>query len=176
MFAAAVLSSCGPPVPATAPAPVSDAPAQPGPVAVGQDAPPFTLERIDGGGRVSLPTRKVTLLAFFALEWGGHRALAKLETIHQRYASQGLAVLAISHDESRQSLPEVPSRYGTSFPIAWDEARRVLHRWRPSRPMAVYLIDRRGVVRFIRVTGKESSPADDPSVEEAIEDVLATSR
>lgn len=178
VLALLVVVGCGrsssPPSPPSA-RPASSA-AQPQRITVGAKAPPFSLPRVDGKGVASVPTGKVTLVAFWALGWGGAYALPKLEALQRRYADQGLAVVIVSHDESKDILPAMAEHHGLTAALVWDEQRKVMDRWRPDNIMSAYVIDREGVVRLVRSSGKESAPANLPSVDDKIRELLGLPR
>lgn len=145
-------------------------------VKVGTKGPVFSLARVDGKGTAALPNGKVTLVAFWALGWGGDYGLSRLEEIHRRYAAQGLDVIVLSHDEAMDGLPGFLQQRGLTVPVVWDERRSVMDQWRPDNIMSAYVLDREGVVRLVRSGGKESAPSNLASVDDKIRELLGLPR
>ena len=158
--------------PAAPTTPPAEAPAKHS-IMAGDKAPSFDLPRIDGRGSIVVPTGRPTLVMLWGFHWGGQRAMSGLQRLHERWAPKGLDVVAVSHDEPWDELVKVAVDHGVTYPIAWDTSHRVVERYGPGHVMSIYLVDRAGVVRFTRATGKESDPTADPSVEEAIASLLA---
>lgn len=147
--------------------------ASPG-ISVGSRVPAFARDRIDGKGRVELPNGKVTIVAFWAMSWGGQLALPRYEKLYRDYASRGLELVVVSHDDAPygESLPEALGKFGVTFPVVWDEDKTLIDRFRPANIMAAYVIDREGVVRFVETAGKESWPAASDAVEAKVRELL----
>lgn len=176
-IALGVLAACG-----TTPAPTTSPPTSAGPAAgedrrpvgPGMQAPAFSLPRLDGRGRVQVPSagKKVVLLSFWAFSWGGDRALPHLEEFHRRYAERGLELVVVSHDEASLDLAPVLRDVGITFAVARDPDGNVLRRYEPSHVMSVYVIDEDGRVRLAVSSGKGSSPVRNPEVEPLVRELL----
>jgi peroxiredoxin len=146
----------------------------------GQPAPAFSVEAADGAGTVVVPGSKVTVVMFFG-GWssGSSKGLSALQVLQQRYASSGLEIVAISMDETRQAGVDFARSRGATFRVGWDSwGQRVALRWaqNPYYPNTVFVVDRRGVVRFVHAGGKDGCRADDPIVDDEIGRLLAEAR
>lgn len=143
-------------------------------VAIGSHVPAFARDRLDGKGRVALPNGKVTIVAFWAMSWGGQFALPRYEKLYRDYAARGLELVVVSHDDEEyaKSLPQALGKYDVTFPVVWDDEKKLVERFRPANIMAAYVIDRDGVVRYVESAGKESWPAASDAVEAKVRELL----
>jgi peroxiredoxin len=119
-------------------------------LAIGDHAPSFRVKRIDAPGDVALPTHVVTLVAFLAT-WNGpaKQSIPKLEELSHRFGPRGFQVQALFVDDEPTSVKEFGATYGATFPIAWDEDKKVAAQMMPSSMPTMFILDRDGVVRFI---------------------------
>lgn len=131
------------------------------PISVGDLAPDFELSAADGS-RVRLSDvllSRPVLLGFFRGHWCPYcrRYLAKLQLHADRFASEGVALLAIT-PEPVQTSATLARELSLSFPLLSDldgtviDAYGVRNRFAAARSLlphpAVFLIDRDRRVRF----------------------------
>jgi peroxiredoxin len=105
-----------------------------------------------------------------------------LAALHERYARDGLVVIGIYHPKPpREVDPALVERtaqhLGMDFPIGLDPQWKTLKRYwlgGAERPWtsASFLIDRRGIIRFVH-PGGSYSPEETEALEEAIIQLLA---
>jgi cytochrome c biogenesis protein CcmG/thiol:disulfide interchange protein DsbE len=99
---------------------------QPAPPRVGERAPAFALERLDGGGTVSLASLrgKAVILNFWASYCGPcKREAPALEKVWQGYRAKGVIVLGI--DTSRDDQTDARSflaAHGVTYPTVAADA------------------------------------------------------
>lgn len=116
-------------------------------LAIGQPVPAIELERFEGG-RLQFPDAyqgRVVLIHFWA-DWCAlcRDELQESEPLHQRYRDQGLEVLAINLQQSRESVREYLSGLAISYPVLLDEEGEMARRYAVSALPLVYLLDRHG--------------------------------
>jgi cytochrome c biogenesis protein CcmG, thiol:disulfide interchange protein DsbE len=123
----------------SAPAKSQDAPAPARALNVGDPAP-------------EVAKGKVTLVVFWAT-WSepSKKMLITLEETWRRTKARGLVIRAVSIDDEPTYVPEFSKTYGLTFPLEWDKDHRVASLYRLSSSEAVYVVDRKGIVRFIHL-------------------------
>jgi cytochrome c biogenesis protein CcmG/thiol:disulfide interchange protein DsbE len=124
---------------------------------VGNPAPEFSVKAVTGGsGTVSLKSLrgKVVLVDF----WGTFcepckKSFPKLQSLESKYQGNGLRVLGISEDEAddQDKIPAFASSYGAKFTLGWDQDKTIARSYKPDTMPSTYVIDRRGVVRYVHV-------------------------
>jgi peroxiredoxin len=131
----------------------SDAGDRPG--LVGNPAPDFTAKTVHGGPpTVSIHAWRgnVVIVDFWGTFCGPcKKSFPKLETLSERYAGDGLRVVGISEDEEddKAKIPAFAYKYGAKFALAWDGDKSIAHQYDPAAMPSTFIIDRRGVVRFV---------------------------
>jgi cytochrome c biogenesis protein CcmG/thiol:disulfide interchange protein DsbE len=92
---------------------------QPPPPRVGQRAPAFSLQRLNGDGTVSLESLrgKAVVLNFFA-SWCGpcKREAPALEQVWRDYRSRGVVVLGIDTNDASNEARQFISAHGVTYP------------------------------------------------------------
>jgi cytochrome c biogenesis protein CcmG, thiol:disulfide interchange protein DsbE len=123
----------------------------PDPIGRGSDAPDFALPALGEPGdpelRLSSLRGQVVLLNFWAT-WCKpcEDEMPTMQRLHAALASEGLALLAVSVDDTREVVEEFRARFALTFPILWDPERRVAQEYQAFRFPETLLIDREGVV------------------------------
>lgn len=114
-------------------------------------APDFLLETLDGGElRLSELRGKAVVLNFWAT-WclPCRKEMPQMVAAYDRYAEQGLVVVAVNLQEDRGSIQRFASDFGMDFPIAIDRRGEVADQYRLLGLPTTYFIDREGVVRSV---------------------------
>ncbi|MBK9302505.1 MAG: TlpA family protein disulfide reductase [bacterium] len=117
-------------------------------------APAFTLESVSGERTVlgEALARGPVILDFWAT-WCGpcRQALPALQRLHERYASRGLTILAVSIDEPRNhpKIGAAARALGLTFPILIDAEKRAAQLYRVESIPMTFLIDREGRIRSL---------------------------
>ena len=142
------------------------------PVAIGDLAPAFALDSVNGAGRASLEAFRgdVVVVAFWAT-WSepDKRLLIRLEDIRRGHARARLRIVGVSIDDEKEQLPEFASTYHLGFPIVWEADRATTSRWKPQTDPATFILDRTGVVRFVH---RGFHDGEDKDIEREIDELL----
>jgi cytochrome c biogenesis protein CcmG/thiol:disulfide interchange protein DsbE len=143
---------------------------------LGNPAPGFTVKLLArGGARLSLDDLRgqVALVDF----WGTYcapckEAMPKLQALSAKYSSAGLRVIGISEDEpeDKDKIMGFAASRGAKFAIAWDEDRSIAQQYKPDTMPSSYIIDRRGVVRYVHVGFRSG---DEAKIEKEVQGLLA---
>ncbi len=107
-----------------------------------------------------------------------------LNGFHARFGSRGLTVIGLYHHKSDTPLQvervkEQAREFGFEFPVAIDRDWKTLHRWWLDREESgwtsvSFLIDRRGIIRYIHPGGQYvDGDKDYAALEAKIEQLIA---
>jgi peroxiredoxin len=143
----------------------------PRPVEVGNPAPDFRLPTPNGSSLALSELRgKVVVLNFWATWCVPCRAeMPALENVFQEHGPRGLVVVGVGVQESAEKVLAFLPEVGVSFPILLDSDTRLATRYRATGLPATFIVDRRGVVRDIRLgpyTEEMLRPRLEPLLEE----------
>ena len=122
------------------------------PPRVGQRAPAFSLERLNGAGTVSLASlRGRTVVLNFWASWCGpcKREAPALEQLWRDYRSQGVVVLGIDTNDALNDARRFISAHGVTYPTVGGGGRLTGKYGIPGLPVT-YVLNRQG-----RVVGGE---------------------
>jgi peroxiredoxin len=116
---------------------------------VGQAAPEFTVEQIDGG-KFDLPNErgKVVVLNFFAT-WCGPciKELPVLERdVWKQFEKDGLKVLVIGREETAEKIKAFREKHKLSVPFAPDPDKKIYSLYATKFIPRTYVIDRSGKI------------------------------
>lgn len=109
---------------------------------------PLTLARLRG---------KVVLVEFWTFGCYNCRNIEPyIKSWHQRYADQGLVVVAVHAPEfGYERVPANVQRYvrerGIGYPIVIDNDFTIWNRYKNRYWPALYLVDKQGVIRHVRI-------------------------
>jgi cytochrome c biogenesis protein CcmG/thiol:disulfide interchange protein DsbE len=156
-FAASSLAGCGGSSPDAAGA--NDA-AHP---LIGNPAPAFAADLANGKGKVSMAglSGKVVIVDFWAT-WCEpcKKSFPKLQALNVKYKASGLVVVGFSEDDDKGGIPEFASSLGADFPLVWDADKTVAGKWQPGSMPSTFIVDRKGLVRFIHRGYHDGEEAD----------------
>jgi len=133
---------------------------QPPPPRVGQRAPAFSLQRLNGSGTISLASLrgKTVVLNFFA-SWCEpcKREAPALEQVWRDYRSRGVVVLGVDSGDAVGDARRFMSAHGVTYPVVVDQNESLA-----KGPYALlgfpttYVINRAGRIVGGRVSGPVS--------------------
>ncbi len=120
-------------------------------VGKGQRAPTFSLATL-AGGKASLAALagKVVVIDFWA-QWCEpcKRELPELDKLQKAYGSRGVAILAVNIDKQRDNADRLVKLLGLSLEVPLDPAGTVAATYDLPRMPTSYLVDKKGVVRYV---------------------------
>jgi len=92
----------------------------------------------------------VTFVYFWATwEEPSKRAFPRFEETWRRLRARGYRIIAISVDDEGDGVAEAGTSWGATFPLGWDQGRKIAECWGPESEPEGFLVDRAGVVRAI---------------------------
>lgn len=118
---------------------------------VGSRAPEIGRKDLSGRSiRIGDFRGKVVLVDFWA-SWCApcREEMPVLERLYRRYRSRGLVIVGVSVDRTEGNIRGFLRRTRVSFPIVHDPEHQIANRYRPPRMPSSYLIDKRGIVRYV---------------------------
>jgi cytochrome c biogenesis protein CcmG/thiol:disulfide interchange protein DsbE len=119
---------------------------------LGSTGPDFTQKAVSDGRAVSFHDLrgKVAIVDFWAT-WCGpcKQSFPKLQSLSTKYRARGLEIVGISEDDEPQGIHPFADSLGAKFSLAWDEGKTIAAKWRPKSMPTTFIVDRRGVVRFV---------------------------
>lgn len=138
---------------------------------IGKPAPEFALERLDGGGSVSLADLKgkVVVINFFA-SWclpctEENPALVR---VYERYRTSDVVILGVDYQESRDNGRAYVQRMGMAWPTVADDDGRVALSYGVFGPPETFFIGADGVI-----SGRHIGPIDEATLANGIEALRA---
>jgi cytochrome c biogenesis protein CcmG/thiol:disulfide interchange protein DsbE len=126
---------------------------------VGDRAPAFALQRLNGAGTVSLASLrgKVVVLNFFASYCGPcKREAPALEKVWRDYRSRGVVVLGIDTDDSSSEARTFVSAHGVTYPTVGVASAGLAARYGTANLPTTYVLNRQGRVVGGQILGPVS--------------------
>lgn len=118
----------------------------------GERAPSFSAPALVGSGKVSLADHlgRVVYLDFWA-SWCPPclEAMPKLEELREEFSRQDFEVVAVNVDRDPRRAARLLEKYGVGYASASDPEGRLPERFGIATMPTSFLIDRRGVVRYV---------------------------
>jgi cytochrome c biogenesis protein CcmG/thiol:disulfide interchange protein DsbE len=126
-------------------------------------APDFRLARLDGDGHVDLKSLrgKVVLVNFWA-SWCDpcKREMPRLEQAYRQYRARGVEFVGVDAQDFESSAKREMRRVGTSYPVGYDGAGKVLGSFGGLPLPKTFVIDRRGRIAKVYFGQLESADID----------------
>jgi cytochrome c biogenesis protein CcmG, thiol:disulfide interchange protein DsbE len=119
---------------------------------IGNPAPTFALDSANGKGKVSMAGLggKVVIVDFWAT-WCEpcKKSFPKLQELNTKYKASGLVIVGFSEDDDKGGIAGFGTSFGADFPLVWDADKAVAGKWQPGSMPSTFIVDRKGLVRFI---------------------------
>ena len=121
-----------------------------GAVKVGDSAPSFSVDSVNGQGKVALASGKVTIVDFWAT-WCEpcKKSFPKYQELYVKYKASGLEIAAVSVDDEKGGIPAFAKSHGAKFPVGWDNGKKIADQYKPENMPTAYVVDKNGVVKFV---------------------------
>jgi peroxiredoxin len=135
----------------------------------GFPAPDFTLTTLDGETvTLSALRGRPVLINFWATWCPPCRAeLPAIQSAYDRYADQGLVVLAVDMAEPPQTVAAFAEEFGLRFPIPLDRDGQVAAQYRVRAIPTSFFVDREGVIRSVFI-----GPMNGPLIDNRLAQIL----
>lgn len=115
---------------------------------VGQPMP--QLSGLLPGAKVPNTKGKVVLVDFWASWCGPCKAsFPALARLHQKYAARGLVIIGVGVDDDAAKHQAFIARQQVPFALVHDSQHKAAAFFAPSTMPSSYLVDRKGVIRFL---------------------------
>lgn len=128
---------------------------------VGDKAPAFSVDSLNGQGAGAITPGKVTLVDFWAT-WCEpcKKSFPKYQELYVKYKASGLEIVAVAVDDEKTDVPSFAKTHGAKFPVGWDEGHKIANRWNPSTMPSAYIVDKQGIVRHVHSGYRDGEEAD----------------
>jgi cytochrome c biogenesis protein CcmG/thiol:disulfide interchange protein DsbE len=95
-------------------------------------------------------TGKVVIVDFWATWCAPCREeLPELEKLYKKYAPKGLVIVGVSVDKEPDNIKAFLQKLAVTFPVVHDAGHSVTGKYGPPRMPSSYVVDRKGIVRFV---------------------------
>ena len=119
-------------------------------------APAFTLERLDGSGRLALSDLrgKAVIVNFWASWCGPCKDEAPfLQQVYEKHRGRGLVVLGIDVEDFTKDARRFVSRHGLTYPNVRDVKKETIGKWGVTGYPETFFVDRNGRLVGERIQG-----------------------
>jgi thiol-disulfide isomerase/thioredoxin len=132
-------------------------------VGIGKTVPHFDTRLLDGKAFAAQALKDKAVLVVFWATWCPtcRKELPELQSLYEKHRGKGFEILALSVDADAFTVEEFWKDHDYAFPVAM-RAPAHAQVFGPIKAIpALYLIDRKGVLRFSRIgrTGKDKLEA-----------------
>lgn len=127
-------------------------------VAAGGRAPEIGMADLDGHQITIASLRGQVFVVDFWATWCPpcEDELPVLQRLYASSHARGFTVIAVSADSNRANLDRFVSRLHLTFPVIHDAHQVLPHRYQSTTQPTSYIVDRRGIVRFVHAGFRSS--------------------
>jgi cytochrome c biogenesis protein CcmG, thiol:disulfide interchange protein DsbE len=129
---------------------------------IGVHAPAFSRPPVVGTSALSIEHAKgkVLVLDFWATYCKPcEKEFPKLQALADQHRGNVL-VYGLSEDESTEGIAAFVKKTGVHFPIGWDEGNVISQRYKLEKMPTSYVVDKKGIIRFVRGGYSEGEEAE----------------
>jgi len=121
-----------------------------GTLKAGDKAPTFTIDSLNGAGKLAINPGKVTIVDFWAT-WCEpcKKSFPKYQELYVKYKASGLEIVAVSVDDEKGGIPDFAKTHGAKFPVGWDDGHKIAGKWNPPGMPSAFIVDKNGVIRHV---------------------------
>ena len=118
-------------------------------VKTGETFPDLTSFKLEG--KLPETAKAKAIMVDFWASWCEpcKQSFPVMEDLHQRYAKEGLIIIAVNVDENRADMDEFLKKNAVTFAILRDAQQKLVERTGVATMPSSFLIDREGKVRFM---------------------------
>ena len=114
----------------------------------GEKAP--QISKLLPGASLPATSGKVVLVDFWASWCGPCKAsFPALNRLQKKYGPKGLVIIGVGVDDDAAKYQAFAKKMSASFPLAHDSAHKAAAKFNPQSMPSSYLIDRKGVIRYV---------------------------
>ncbi len=119
-------------------------------IKLGDKAPAFSVESMNGAGKMTLAPGKVVIVDFWAT-WCEpcKKSFPKLQELYVKYKSNGLEIIALSVDDEKTGIRDFATTHGAKFGVGWDDGKKLADIWKPANMPSTYIVGKDGTVKHI---------------------------
>lgn len=126
-----------------------------GPPRAGGAAPPVALDTLDGRHISLVDLRGRVVVINFWASWCEPcvAETPRLQNWFEQHEAGGFDVLGVNttHRDSQDAVRAFAREYGVTYPVLLDFDGKVSDQWRIQQLPRSFVIDREGIVRFVRI-------------------------
>jgi len=143
---------------------------EPSEAQVGELAPKFQLQNLDGQSVALSKFRgKPVVLNFWATWCPPCRdEMPYIQEIYNEWSDKGLVVLAINYGESASRVKKFVQYYGLSFPVLLDTKQDVAQKYNVRGIPTTFFIDKDGIIQDMKVGAFQSKEEIESSLSKII--------
>jgi thiol-disulfide isomerase/thioredoxin len=136
----------------------------------GDTASTFSVDQMNGAGKVALQPGKVMVVDFWAT-WCEpcKKSFPKLQELYTKYKASGVEIAALSEDDDKGGINDFAKTYGAKFPVGWDGDKSIAKKYQPKSMPSTFIVDKKGVIKFVHTGYHDGEEAE---IEKEIKSLL----
>ncbi|MFZ5862087.1 MAG: TlpA family protein disulfide reductase [Nitrospirota bacterium] len=125
---------------------------------VGRAAPLFEAKTLAGQPVALADLKGKVLLMDFWASWCEpcREEFPEFEAMYKEFRDRGVEIVAVSVDRKRENALEFVAKHPVTFTVVHDQDRSIADRYKPRAMPTAYVIDQKGMVRFVHLGYQKS--------------------